>query len=171
MSTTLEAIKYERGKLRILDQVKLPLVSEYLDINNVEDAWNAIKNMNVRGAPAIAIVGCLGLAVELITTFKGKNSHSNENLTSIIFQKLDYLMTSRPTAVNLSKACNELKINIGKWVKTEKTDNLIIEKIVTWAEKMLKDDLNDNVNIGDNGAKEILKVCQNHLNISQYYNN
>lgn len=50
----LQAIKYKRGKLEILDQLKLPYEEVYLDILSPQDAWAAIKNMQVRGAPAIA---------------------------------------------------------------------------------------------------------------------
>jgi len=48
MAKTLEAIKYTRpGKLRILDQLLLPGQCVYIDINNVQDAWHAIKDMKV----------------------------------------------------------------------------------------------------------------------------
>ena len=62
---TLEAIKYKDGKLQLLDQLKLPHETVYMDILTLEDGWNAINKMNVRGAPAIAIAGVLTCAVEL----------------------------------------------------------------------------------------------------------
>nr|CAG4644900.1 EOG090X08IP [Leptodora kindtii] len=68
---TLQAIRYDNGKLDILDQLQLPQQCIYIDITSVEDAWRAIRQMKVRGAPAIAIVGCLSLAVEL------HNNHPN----------------------------------------------------------------------------------------------
>ena len=61
---TLEAIKYERGSLQLLDQTKLPREFLYLPIPDAEAGWEAIKAMNVRGAPAIAISAVLSLAVE-----------------------------------------------------------------------------------------------------------
>ena len=62
-----ESMIYDRStnSLRILNQLLLPLSVEYEEIKNAEDAWNAIKQMKVRGAPAIAILGLLSVAVEL----------------------------------------------------------------------------------------------------------
>lgn len=57
----------------------------------------------MRGAPAIAIVGCLSLAVEL----KKTSFSSKEELSKFIEEKLNYLVTSRPTAVNMGKAAKK----------------------------------------------------------------
>lgn len=61
----LEAIRYSRGTLALLDQRRLPLESVYVPIGSAEAAHEAIKTMVVRGAPAIAIAAGLALAVEL----------------------------------------------------------------------------------------------------------
>lgn len=47
MAATLLAIKYETGKLEILDQLLLPESCKYIPINNVQDAWHAIHEMKV----------------------------------------------------------------------------------------------------------------------------
>jgi hypothetical protein len=49
---TLEAIKYSKGSLSLLDQLKLPFHFEYLQIRTCEEAWDAIKKMNV-GCPPL----------------------------------------------------------------------------------------------------------------------
>jgi methylthioribose-1-phosphate isomerase len=46
---TLKGIRYQRGSLSILDQLKLPDESIYMEIINVDDAWKAIHNMSIRG--------------------------------------------------------------------------------------------------------------------------
>jgi len=46
---TLKGIRYQRGSLSILDQLKLPDESIYIPINSVEDAWKAIHTMSIRG--------------------------------------------------------------------------------------------------------------------------
>ncbi|CAM9489765.1 unnamed protein product, partial [Ectocarpus sp. 8 AP-2014] len=56
--------RYTRGSLQVLNQLKLPHETEYVDVRGAEDAFDAIKTMMVRGAPLIAIVAALGLAVE-----------------------------------------------------------------------------------------------------------
>ena len=56
--------------------------------------------IQVRGAPAIAIVGCLSLAVEL----EQKKFDSLVDLSAFVVDRLNYLVSSRPTAVNLADA-------------------------------------------------------------------
>ena len=70
MSTThnsLQSLIYERGSLQVIDQLKLPHELEFLPVRNADDAWSVIRTMQVRGAPLIAIVAALGLAVEAHT--------------------------------------------------------------------------------------------------------
>jgi methylthioribose-1-phosphate isomerase len=61
----LEAIKYDRGSLEVLDQLRLPHESHFDKVSTCAEAYDCIKSMRVRGAPAIAIVAALALAVEL----------------------------------------------------------------------------------------------------------
>lgn len=142
---TLQAIKYDKNtkKLEILDQLKLPHETVYVPIENVLEAHRAIKDMVVRGAPAIAIVAVLALASEL--SLSGKTFNDEE-----IIEKLDYLVTSRPTAVNLSQACNSLK----KKLKNG-------ESVIDAAEKMIDDDISDNKNIGKHGSQWIRQQLEN----------
>ncbi|KAL4464185.1 hypothetical protein ABPG73_002725 [Tetrahymena malaccensis] len=81
----------------VLDQLKLPLTIEEIRINTIEDAWRVIKDMNVRGAPLIAVVATQGLRNELFN----KDFKSAEELRKYVLQSVEYLRTSRPTAVNL----------------------------------------------------------------------
>jgi len=46
---TLKSIRYQRGSLSILDQLKLPDELVYISINTVDDAWKAIHTMSIRG--------------------------------------------------------------------------------------------------------------------------
>lgn len=94
----LESIRYSNGRLEILDQLLLPAQNKYVSVKGVEDGWKVINRMQVRGAPAIAIVGCLSLAVEIYPEqFEDKKSLRQE-----IEGKLNYLVSARPTAVNVS---------------------------------------------------------------------
>ncbi|KAK9237901.1 hypothetical protein V1525DRAFT_432376 [Lipomyces kononenkoae] len=142
----LEAIKYRPHSLEILDQLRLPHESVYAPIKNSTDAFNAIKSMTVRGAPAIAIVAALALAVELAN----REFESADEVRSFVSEKLEYLVTSRPTAVNLSDAARKL----AKLVKeTEGDVKTIADAYIAAAEKMLVDDVSDNMNIGKNGLE------------------
>jgi methylthioribose-1-phosphate isomerase len=159
LTMVLEAIKYSRGKLDILDQLQLPHTEVYDEVKSAQDAWHAIKEMRTRGAPAIAIVAALGLAVELelIASKKELSSHADE-VEFFIKEKLEYLITSRPTAVNLADAARKLQ----KVVQTAAEDQnasgtSVKDAYVKAAEQMLVDDVSDNKAIGEHGADWILK--------------
>ncbi|KAI8773253.1 hypothetical protein BgiMline_014325 [Biomphalaria glabrata] len=150
---TLQAIRYQRGSLEILDQLLLPEISKYISINNTDEGWRAIKSMQVRGAPAIAIVGCLSLAIELTN----KEFQSTQELKDFVVEKLDYLVSARPTAVNIADAADKGKSMIQKLIDDEKLElDEIKLKLVQEFEAMLQADIDVNKRIGQHGADYIL---------------
>jgi methylthioribose-1-phosphate isomerase len=155
----LQAIRYHPSttsaapSLEILDQLALPHRSTYFYIYNCEDAHVAIKQMRVRGAPAIAIVAALALAVEICSR---KLPSEADDVRSLISERLDYLRTSRPTAVNLADAVGKLKTIVKREaVDQGATGQSVAEKYVLAAEAMLLHDVEDNEAIGRHGAKWI----------------
>lgn len=151
----LQAIKYTRGALGILNQLKLPHESIYVPIKDSKDGFDAIKRMIVRGAPAIAIVAALALAVELDSRLvAGEITSSAECTRQFVFEKLDHLLLSRPTAVNLTDAAKKLKIIVSEEAATGEE---VVERYIRAAEKMLVDDVQDNKRIGDFGAEWIVQ--------------
>ena len=155
----LEAIRYKRGELQILDQLQLPHTEVYDDIYSSKDAWHAIKEMRTRGAPAIAIVAALGLAVELETMYSRKElSNEAEEVKVFIQEKLEYLKTSRPTAVNLTDAAQKLEQIVATAAQASDASGTSVKDVyVQAAEKMLVDDVSDNEAIGHHGAEWIMK--------------
>lgn len=151
---SLEAIRYRRGSLTILDQLRLPHVSEYVTISDCRDAFSAIERMVVRGAPAIAIVAALALAVEL--SCSKIEYASGAKMADTICERLEYLVGSRPTAVNLSDAARKLSKVARDAAEAGEGPEQVKERYIVAAEKMLQDDVEDNRNIGDHGAKWIL---------------
>lgn len=151
----LEAIRYVPGRLQILNQLKLPHQEEYDEIRGSEDGWHAIRDMRTRGAPAIAIVAALALAVELQTN---QTSNHAVEVAAFVVEKLDYLVTSRPTAVNLADAARKLKKIVEAVAKENDKDGAAVKK---WycdaAEQMLLDDVSDNMGVGKYGAEWIVK--------------
>ena len=151
----LQAIKYARGQLEILDQLKLPHAEEYDHIYSSTDAWHAIKEMRTRGAPAIAIVAALALAVELENM---KLSSIAEEVKVFIDEKLEYLITSRPTAVNLADAARKLSKAVdAAATKADASGSDVKNAYIEAAEQMLVADVQDNEAIGRHGAEWILK--------------
>ena len=99
-----EPVRFD-GRLALIDQRKLPGQLMTLRLLRAEEVWHAIREMVVRGAPAIGIAaaygGYLGIANEKLKTRK-------EFLTQ--FQKVSsYLKTARPTAVNLAWALDKIQ--------------------------------------------------------------
>lgn len=158
----LEAIKYRRGKLEILDQLKLPHQEVYLDVTSPEEAWQAIKSMQVRGAPAIAIVAVLSLAAWgakfLDSEPRNIELQLGKSVPQYLSDSLNYLVTSRPTAVNLSEAATRLSNLV--WTTSRQSNSTgreVIETYIQAAEQMLLNDVKDNENIGKYGAEWIMQ--------------
>ncbi|DBB14334.1 TPA: hypothetical protein ACH3X3_004644 [Trebouxia sp. C0006] len=157
----LQAIQYVRGRLKLLDQRRLPLEETWLSIESVEAAWSAIKDMVVRGAPAIAIAAALALAAELIASGSGRQFSSADAAAQHIKKQLDYLVTSRPTAVNLSDAAQKLSLIATKAAEGPKADaSSVVLTVVDKCEVMLKEDVQANKAIGQHGLKGIRKALQ-----------
>lgn len=158
----LQAIKYSRGSLQILDQLRLPHEEVYINIQVIQDAWDAIHNMQVRGAPAIAIVAALSVAV-CLTRCNAKGADPamlGPNMTGsgLICHNLNHLVTSRPTAVNLSDAAKKLQAVVRHAEAQAGATNISInEAYIQAAEQMLVDDIHDNEGIGKFGADWILR--------------
>lgn len=147
--STLQAVKYTRGSLSVLDQLRLPHEFHYDSVTNRSEAFESIHSMRVRGAPAIAIVASLGLAVELQNSPPG--TENRDDTISHIDEALDYLKTSRPTAVDLTNAINQLKSRIRAVENSDK--GKVIEAFVEEAEAIFKKDLETNISIGNSGAE------------------
>lgn len=157
----LQAIKYtpasavESAALQILDQLLLPHQTAYISIDSCEDAFDAIKQMKVRGAPAIAIVAALALAVEVSKSAKDSRNAVEEY--EQIVERLQYLKKSRPTAVNLGDAVKKLSHATHRATQSpDATAHSVAKQYVETAERMLVDDVSDNMAIGENGAKWIM---------------
>ncbi|KAL5363739.1 Methylthioribose-1-phosphate isomerase [Aspergillus floccosus] len=156
---TLQAIKYNNGDLAIIDQLQLPHVEKYVTIHNSEEGWHAIKDMRVRGAPAIAIVAALALASELHGLMAhDKLSPEAEDVQTFVTEKLRYLVSSRPTAVNLSDAARKLEVVVAESARAPgATGKTVAAAFIQAAEEMLVKDVEDNKKIGEHGAQWILK--------------
>lgn len=148
--TTLAAIKFDRQNvtLQILDQLLIPYATEYLNITGIDDAYTAIKSMQVRGAPAIAIVGAFSIVVEA----KRKQVKTVDELAA----KIDYLESSRPTAVNLSNACNQIR----ELLKSTKTIDEAYGPLFKFATDLYDDDLSNNHKIGLNGVDYLVETLR-----------
>jgi len=93
------------GSIIIIDQALLPGQVKMLALDTLEGAWRAIKDLNVRGAPAIGI--CAAYAAYIAV--RGSKAVDVDRLIRELKNACDYLRTSRPTAVNLFKALDRME--------------------------------------------------------------
>ena len=89
----------------IIDQTKLPNVTEYLTLGTAEDIYDAIFQLKVRGAPAIGICAGYGIYTLALTI----DTEDYDAFLAKFREYKDYLNSSRPTAVNLSWALNRME--------------------------------------------------------------
>lgn len=122
--------------------------------------------MKTRGAPAIAIVAALSLAVDVNTRFESGEFKSVSDVVKFLHESLEYLKTSRPTAVNLFDAAAKLEIIIQSSAKNATEPITVVNAYLEAAEQMLIDDVKDNKNIGKYGAEYILENAKDKSNIS-----
>ncbi|MDD6229479.1 MAG: S-methyl-5-thioribose-1-phosphate isomerase [Lactimicrobium massiliense] len=130
----------------ILDQTKLPNHEEYLDLEDAESMWNAIKLLQVRGAPAIGVFAGYALAV-----LAGQIADlPRKEFLEMLQKQADYLNSSRPTAVNLSWA---LKRQMEKAEKCKENDcHEIARTLIREAKRIDEENLEMNRKIAEYGV-------------------
>lgn len=151
LQSKIKPVELFGEKVVLIDQTILPYEYKKIEITDFRDIAKAIKDMIVRGAPAIGISGAHGLALAALEYKKLEKSE--------FFKKLDeaaqYLISQRPTAVNLEWAVNKL-LDFAKQQR-EFSVNEIVEKMFEYSKKLELEDIEINIAIGDNGAQIVPK--------------
>lgn len=99
------ALDDENDALVIIDQTRLPAVTELLSLKTAEEIWDAIYLLKVRGAPAIGVAAAFGIYL----LAKKIETEDYEVFYKELCKQKEYLNSSRPTAVNLSWALNRME--------------------------------------------------------------
>jgi len=123
MAMTARAIEWLDGKLRILDQSKLPGEQIFADLDNYHDVVLAIKEMRIRGAPAIGVAAAYGIALGA----SGIETANKDEFLAQLNQVMQAFAASRPTAVNLFQAIDRMKKAAGGDGVTEIKNSLVNE--------------------------------------------
>ena len=98
-------VKYTDEKLLILDQTLLPGEERYIEMQTKEDVWEAIYKLRVRGAPAIGVAAGYGLYLAVRDFPEDRDP---AEFQKALREASDYLVTARPTAVNLAWALERM---------------------------------------------------------------
>lgn len=110
----LAPVHFIDGRLYIIDQTKLPLEEVYIELENKEAVFDAIKKLQVRGAPAIGVAAAYGLCVSVKNELRNiaATEYKQLNLTNfgqVVREVSAYLNEARPTAVNLKWALKRVE--------------------------------------------------------------
>ena len=139
-----KTIWFENNIVKIIDQTKLPHQFLIKELKNVKDSINAIKHMEVRGAPLIGATAAYGLVLSII----------EKNDLSFLKKSSEELINSRPTAINLKWAVDRMM------KKLLGVNNSNILKIALDEAKAITiEDENFCKNIGLNGLKIIEDIA------------
>ena len=148
-----KTIWFENNLVKIIDQTKLPHKFEIKELKTCNDAVNAIKIMEVRGAPLIGATAAYGLVLSVI----------ENNDLSFLKKSSEELINSRPTAINLKWAVDRM---MQKLVKSEK--NRVLEIAINEAQNICDEDEKFCNEIGLNGLaliEDIYKKKNKTVNI------
>jgi methylthioribose-1-phosphate isomerase len=152
----VETIEWTREGVVMIDQTRLPLHEEYVTCRNYQEVATAIKDMIIRGAPAIGVAAAMGVAI-------GVQQASEEDLDAQVETICDTLARTRPTAVNLFWAIDRMKRLYGGLRGQPIAE--IRTRLIEEAQRMHEEDIAINRSIGRNGAplvpdhKTVLTHC------------
>ena len=153
-----KTIWFEKDVVKIIDQTKLPHKFVIKELKNLNDAVNAIKVMEVRGAPLIGATAAFGIVLALI----------ENNNQSFLKLACENLVKSRPTAINLKWAVDRMYKKLKK-INSDEILNMAIKE----AEAICQEDVGFCKKIGLNGLKiieDIYKKKKNIVNILTHCN-
>jgi methylthioribose-1-phosphate isomerase len=138
------------GKLRLIDQTLLPEQLKYVELNDTEAIFDAIKRLVVRGAPAIGCAAALGLTAIV----RPAKFNTSMELVDFAQKNADRLAESRPTAVNLFWALDRCMTEIKENPAATPTElkNILLKAALD----ILEEDIQMCRSIGTHG-KELLK--------------
>lgn len=145
----IPTIQWQNGTVELIDQTLLPNELKYIYCKTVEEVWEAIKVLKVRGAPAIGIAGALGTVLGLWHSTAKNYPEFKSELDKVT----SYLATSRPTAVNLFWALDRMKAT----AEANKGDDIpkLKEILLSEAQKIIAEDKAMCRAMGRNGAELI----------------
>ena len=136
--------------VKVIDQQKLPFFFETKELRLVDDVFNAIENMTVRGAPLIGATAAFGIYLATLEI------NSQTNIREHLSNASRYLISCRPTAVNLSWAVNYVLEKISKEISSKSISETALNAALEICEKE-----KENCRlIGNHGIKLIEKLSK-----------
>ena len=151
-------IEFKDNKLILIDQRKLFDSEEFFVCDSIESVYFSIKEMVVRGAPAIGVTAGYGMYIKALSL----NTADLDEFRIEMKKAAEYLDSSRPTAVNLSYATKRIMSVVNEnWDEISELKNALYKEAVA----IHQEDIDANRKIGENmlsllkNAKSVLTVC------------
>lgn len=142
--SSLRTVEWKDNMVVMIDQTRLPNELVYVKYTDYKDVADAIRNLVVRGAPAIGVSGAFGLALAALQS----KATDKDNLIKDLEQAKKILFETRPTAINLSWGLEKI-MNVAR---SGNNPSEIRNNIVEEAKKMAEEDIKINMQMGKNGA-------------------
>src|SRR5882724_1451589 len=139
----VQTIEWTSEGVVMIDQTRLPLHEEYVTCRGYQEVATAIKDMIIRGAPAIGVAAAMGVAI-------GVQHASEQDLDRQVETICDTLARTRPTAVNLFWAIDRMK-RLYRGLRGRPIGE-IRARLVEEAQRVREEDIAINRAIGRHGA-------------------
>ncbi len=141
-------VEWVDGRVRWIDVTRLPWEERYVESKSVERIAEAIRVMEIRGAPAIGVAAALGVAVAVYNASGG-----TEDLARIGEEAIRVLSKTRPTAYNLFWALERMRRRIRESIKLPPEE--FKREVLAEALEIQAEDIEANIRMGEYGAELI----------------
>ena len=163
----VHAVEWHSDQLVLLDQRKLPTEEVYVICHTLNDAINAIKNMTVRGAPAIAITAAYAAVLCVKNKLEENSQIDRHSLQTSLLNDLENLREARPTAVNLSWAVSQA-VSLVNDFNIPALD--LPHHLLTLAKSIHKEDVSNNQLMAEFACEHMEKVTDVVFSIMTHCN-
>ena len=143
--SSLRTVEWKNNTIIMIDQTKLPNKLEYVKFKDYRKVAEAIKDLVIRGAPAIGVAGAFGLALASLQS----KAKTKEKLLEDLEKAKKVLFETRPTAVNLAWGLEKIMQVASKGNDVDEIKKVVVDT----AQKMAVEDVEINMKMGKFGSE------------------
>ena len=147
MNTPLKTIEWSDGKVRFLDQTRLPVESVVLEIDDYRDMIEAIRSLRIRGAPALGVATAYGIVLGAREASRDAGANG-AGFAERVREAAREIAASRPTAVNVAWAAARMERTLANHDEPEAAIAALLEE----ADHIVEEDLAAGRAMGAHGA-------------------
>lgn len=144
----LPTIEWHEDAIVMIDQRKLPVTEVFVRCRTPQEVARAIKTMVIRGAPAIGVAGAMGIALGM----KNSKASGTQKFAAEFYRTCEMMVVTRPTAVNLSWAIEQLKKVFAAAAAAGESVDQIKERLEAEARRIHDEDVASCRAMGAHGA-------------------